>query len=240
MPRGRCRANRVVSSSGAGGGFVATRLVGVPSAARSACTFRAAASASHSTVGDVAAERGSKGDATSGCGGSFIGVVTSSSTQNAGACKLPADVGLGGSVRAGAAWTAAAAVFRPRRGPSRGGDGLRDRPRVLEDFGAGGGDALDPGQRPTRAKPEGVGAGAGAASSKTISRTSARGLGRWGRLGCIRVGGRRWRRLHILWLACLAAHGSLGLPPRALPGPGEVLARGLGCQIRGATSAVQA
>ena len=28
----------------------------------------------------------------------------------------------------------------------------------------------------------------------------------------IRVGGRRWRCLHILWLACLAAHWSLGLP----------------------------
>ena len=28
----------------------------------------------------------------------------------------------------------------------------------------------------------------------------------------IRVGGRRWRCLHILWFACLAAHWSLGLP----------------------------
>ena len=80
-------------------------------------------------------------DATSGCGGNFIGVVTSSSTQNAGACKLPADVGLGGSVRGGSGVDGGDAVFPSSTRSPREEDGLRDRPRVLEDFGAGGGEA---------------------------------------------------------------------------------------------------
>lgn len=84
----------------------------------------------------------------SGCSGSFIGVVTSSSTQNAGACKLPADVGLGGLGRAsvgvpdGGGVDGGDAVFPSSTRLPREEDGLSDFARRLEEgVEAGGGSA---------------------------------------------------------------------------------------------------
>ena len=132
------------------------------------------------------------------------------------------------------------AVFPSSTRSPREEDGLRDRPRACSKISGPAGVTLDPGQLPTRAKPEGVGAGTGAESSKTSSRTSAGAA--WG------VGGD---------LALSASAGGVGggctssgllvWQPMAHWGcrwgaswSGGVLARGLGCQIRGLTSAVQA